>query len=417
MNVSLSEVKRAARAHRAPLAGESAGYLVLALADQVLNAPRVVTANDVQLGEDGALRIVRGEASSESDAELSLRRALDELLLVASSGSAALMRAGRRAAPIGLAALVKELEAALIPVNRAAAKRALSRLQRETARALANGQLPDEVPERPAPAVSAPPAEVVPVPAEPSQPAKLEPWLPPALSSLDGIVTVANEEPAFELSPTSSAPTIALELAAPAEVELSEDEIEIVEEDPNDALTLARNVEVLPASVESVAPSVDMPADACTKPEPVIVRKSLRPLVPEAVPLPPSPLHTPALGSLVRELPVLTPERIAELSAIADEEEGATQVFAPVAPLETVMSEEIEAASSPLSIEECTEPMPAVEPLCHGVSIVPTHKSDVSELLAGFQVASDENHRGLCRAIKDLAELDLTPAPFTALIR
>src|SRR4051812_9927683 len=147
MSVTLSEVKRAARAHRAPLAGESAGYLVLALADQVLSAPRLIDAGDIQLTDDGGLRVLRGEASSEIDAELSLRRALDGLLLVASSGSAALMRAGRRVSPVGLSGLVRELEAALIPVNRAAARRALARLQRETARALASGGLAAEEPE------------------------------------------------------------------------------------------------------------------------------------------------------------------------------------------------------------------------------------------------------------------------------
>src|SRR4051812_20896186 len=147
MSVTLSDVKRAAKAHRAPLAGESAGYLVLAIADQVLGAPWLVQAADVLLTEDGALRVVSGVASSEADAELSLRRALDQLLMVASSGSAALSRAGRRTAPVGLSALVRELEAALIPVNRAAAKRALARVHRETARALESGVLPAEAPD------------------------------------------------------------------------------------------------------------------------------------------------------------------------------------------------------------------------------------------------------------------------------
>jgi hypothetical protein len=37
--------------------------------------------------------------------------------------------------------------------------------------------------------------------------------------------------------------------------------------------------------------------------------------------------------------------------------------------------------------------------------------------LADFQVEPDGTHQGLRRAIKELAELDLTPAPFAALIR
>src|SRR5450755_2302917 len=161
MSVTLSQVQRAARAHRAPLAGESAGYLVLALADQVLSAPRLIQPADVQLTEDGGLRVLGGQASSETDAELSLRRALDGLLLVASSGSAALMRASRRASPVGMSALVRELEAALIPVNRAAARRALARLHRETARAIASGVLPDETAEGEEPAALVQPVAVV----------------------------------------------------------------------------------------------------------------------------------------------------------------------------------------------------------------------------------------------------------------
>ena len=101
-------------------------------------------ATEIQLTEDGALRVLSGRASSDEDAELSLRRALDQLLGVASSGSAALSRAGRRTSPVGLSSLVRELEAALIPVNRAAARRALARVHRETARALASGVLPEE---------------------------------------------------------------------------------------------------------------------------------------------------------------------------------------------------------------------------------------------------------------------------------
>jgi hypothetical protein len=38
-------------------------------------------------------------------------------------------------------------------------------------------------------------------------------------------------------------------------------------------------------------------------------------------------------------------------------------------------------------------------------------------LLKSFQVADDDSNQGLCRAIKEMAGLDLTPAPFAALIR
>jgi hypothetical protein len=49
--------------------------------------------------------------------------------------------------------------------------------------------------------------------------------------------------------------------------------------------------------------------------------------------------------------------------------------------------------------------------------MVESKKSDVNELLSAFQVAEPDVNQGLCRAIKEMAELDLTPAPFAALIR
>jgi hypothetical protein len=67
--------------------------------------------------------------------------------------------------------------------------------------------------------------------------------------------------------------------------------------------------------------------------------------------------------------------------------------------------------------DDCTEPTPEVSPLVPGVAIVASRKSDISELLADFQVAKHDTHQDLRRAIKELAELELTPAPFAALIR
>jgi hypothetical protein len=66
---------------------------------------------------------------------------------------------------------------------------------------------------------------------------------------------------------------------------------------------------------------------------------------------------------------------------------------------------------------ERTLRMPEVLPLSPAVAMVASKKSDVNELLSSFQVAEPDVNPGLCRAIKELAELDLTPAPFAALIR
>jgi len=492
MSVTLSEVKRAARAHRAPLAGESAGYLVLAIADQVLQAPRLVQIADVQLAEDGALRVMSARASSDEEAELSLRRALDQLLLVASSGSAALTRASRRTAPVGLASLVRELEAALIPVNRSAARRALSRLHRETARALESGNLPADEEEQvavapptpvavvappppvavvapptpvavvvpPEPVVVAPPEPVAVVaPSQPSAhvaapmivelrnpPQEVEPELDPeqdletparivpvtlvappviAESHLDGVVTaLCDALPAPPQFVESDALTSALAVRSvpppalePAPEFLLDVDVEFEAEaeatdavDSSAAPTVMRAVAVEPVTLsiaddsesddsDCVTQALELPLEARTKPEPVVLRKALRPLL-DLLPKPsePEPLpETPTLGTLAAQLPVLAPEQIAEMSVAAN--------------LARELS--LNAELGP----EYTERMPEVQPLAPGAAMVESKKSDVNELLSSFQVAEPDVNQGLCRAIKEMAELDLTPAPFAALIR
>ena len=462
MSVTLSEVKRAARAHRAPLAGESAGYLVLAIADQVLQAPRLVQASDIQLTEDGALRVMSGHASSDVDAELSLRRALDDLLLVASSGSAALTRASRRTAPVGLSSLVRELEAALIPVNRSAARRALARVHRETARALESGSLPDEEPQAVAPiaapvvaAVAAPvvadvvaapvvaaaaavalapiAARAIVEPREPNPELEPEPELDedletPALvavapvvadSHLDGVVSALCEQlplpPQFvESEPLTTALAVrAVPVLAPVDEPESLLEIDVEYEtdavDSSAAPTVMRAVQVAPVALSVVhdessdPPLLDLPLEARTRPEPVVLRKTLRPLldllpkpISDSEPLP----QTPTLGTLASELPILAPEQIAEMTVAANARAELWQ--------------------GSREGDDHTERMPEVvplSPLSPGVAIVESKKSDVNELLNSFQVAEPELNPGLGRAIKEMADLDLTPGPFAALIR
>ena len=76
-----------------------------------------------------------GPVVSTRDVEIELRRLLAALLALSQSAPPALHAAGERGAVGDLAALEAELLAALIPLNHAAAGRALSRLYRETLRA------------------------------------------------------------------------------------------------------------------------------------------------------------------------------------------------------------------------------------------------------------------------------------------
>jgi hypothetical protein len=238
---------------------------VLAAADQAAQVPRRIEAASVELCPDGSVRVIGGPATTEAVAERDLRELLDELLLVAGSVTPGLLRAARRRTATGIDALVREIETALIPVNRAAARRALSRLERETARAVERGGL--LLPSEPAP-----PAEFSPAP---PATAEFSPE-PPAVDSL------TPPPVASELLPTPVAvPVRARVLSEPNAVKPF----------------VARDfVETLPEP--STPPSL---AEFETRPETVMARASQRPPAkPESVPpatVPYPVAMTPFLGT------------------------------------------------------------------------------------------------------------------------
>lgn len=143
-SVTLAEVIDAARRSRGLLAAETAGYLVLGAADQVVASPRVIDERKCRVLVDGGRVIVPSAApSAPATAEGSLRRLLRELLEV-SHGNAPALSALADGTPRGtVETFVGELESALIPVNRAAASRALARLARESLRSRLASTRPD----------------------------------------------------------------------------------------------------------------------------------------------------------------------------------------------------------------------------------------------------------------------------------
>ena len=139
MTITLREVIRAAAVRQAPVTGELAGYLVLGAADQLALAPARATAEGILLEQDGTLRIAAQGGANERQAVLGLGRVLVELTEVARPSAPALESLAGQS--LSLAAFIRRVEAALIPVNRSAARRALARLYRETHRAKVSGYL------------------------------------------------------------------------------------------------------------------------------------------------------------------------------------------------------------------------------------------------------------------------------------
>jgi hypothetical protein len=157
-SVSLDEVFAALATKRVPMAPELAGYLVLEIAERVDSSGGEVDPSRVFVGEEGTVVFIkrRGDAST-GDAETSIRALLARLLLAGGVLTPGLSTAARRPSGSGLIALAGELETALIPVNRAAGRRALGRLAREVRRlklGLGRNALPSSSDAAPAPARS-----------------------------------------------------------------------------------------------------------------------------------------------------------------------------------------------------------------------------------------------------------------------
>ena len=134
-SVTLEDVFSVVEGKRVPLAPELAGYLTLEVADGTEASGGAVDPRTVYISEEGTVALVRPKKDAPSgDAETSVRAILAKLLDASGSATPALSAAAKKKSGTGLPALVGELEAALIPVNRAAGRRALARLAREVKR-------------------------------------------------------------------------------------------------------------------------------------------------------------------------------------------------------------------------------------------------------------------------------------------
>jgi hypothetical protein len=142
--VTLEDVLVAAGARAASLVPETSGYLTLAVADATSRLPLGVEDRAVLLTTEGNVTLARrGPVVSPPVAAASMRDVLARLLAVSAGSMPGLASAARprKESDLGVDATVAEIEAALIPVNRAAARRALARLARETWKARDAGRL------------------------------------------------------------------------------------------------------------------------------------------------------------------------------------------------------------------------------------------------------------------------------------
>lgn len=175
-SITLEDVFAVVEGKRVPLAPELAGYLTLEIADGVEATGGAVDPRAVYISEEGTVALVRPKKdAADADAEASVRAILGQLLDVSGSSTPALGAAAKRKSGAGLLAFVAELEAALIPVNRAAGRRALARLAREVKRVALGVGRNASIP---------PPSKVTPPPPVVAEVAKAGPAPPPILSEV-----------------------------------------------------------------------------------------------------------------------------------------------------------------------------------------------------------------------------------------
>ncbi len=135
-SITLDDILAVAHQKRVPIAPELAGYLTLELADAVnAGSATAIDPKTVYVSEEGSVAIVKPKGPGDGvDVETQLRNVLSDLLSVTGAQTSALTHVARKKSGGGVRALAAELEAALIPVNRAAGRRALARMAREARR-------------------------------------------------------------------------------------------------------------------------------------------------------------------------------------------------------------------------------------------------------------------------------------------
>ena len=269
--VSLLSVMSAAQRGLSPLGPEFAGFVVLEAASRLREAGGgVATARELAIDVTGQVHLVAQPARGDDvRCTTALRALLGALLESATSSTPALRTCARRKEQTSSSMLTRELQAALIPLNRAASRRGVARVAKSTAEALANGSLPEpsfnEAEPTREPSPSPPPAVTTPkVVAAP--PAVLQPKATAPMTHLPSVIIADETTPCDANGPW-------VEAVGATPVTLAE-----IERTIHDA-------QMAPVhEVRDVGPNYSIDDDAFGEEEPFEVVSNLPPLVAEVAP-------------------------------------------------------------------------------------------------------------------------------------
>ncbi|MFO0547062.1 MAG: hypothetical protein U0271_01675 [Polyangiaceae bacterium] len=424
-SVTLEEVLAAASVRAASLVPETSGYLALAIADASARLPFRLDDPMVSLSSEGTVKVARGTfIVAPEECARRVRDVLSRLLALSTGSAPALAAAARprKENPAGVESFVAELEAALVPVNRSAARRALARLARETVRAKEAGKLRRKRSARP-PAPAAQPQPRAPEPrasapaAKPSAPRAQEPSRPTRAQTAPAVVLHASEAPAelvidVDFGPEAPAPAIVAqpEPQPVAAIALELDvEVEVEREPTPTAHCDAVYIEE-PVAPAPVAPAPIAAAPAPIAPAPIESRVAYEPPIEETsidapvepIAIAPVAIAPVAAASVVPDAPALSaaPVEPAPVVAAAPVEPAPVVAAAP-APVEPARVE-----PAPIEAAPAAPARPLVEPT--------VQRSNVDDLLDRFAVspvAGPEHMTSTKAALKRLAGLEPTPPP------
>ena len=156
LGVTVADLTGNMKDRKVRIPSEIGAFIALEVCEALLDGPASVKASDVRIADDGSISVFAppGSATSE-DAARSVVGLLGGLLVAAGTGVprvlVGLMEGGPSSGRWDLSSLRDDLEASLVPLNRAAARRVLSRMLRE-----AQKPRPSEAASRPAPAARPP---------------------------------------------------------------------------------------------------------------------------------------------------------------------------------------------------------------------------------------------------------------------
>lgn len=345
-SVTLEDVLAAAAIRGASLVPETSGYLALAVGDATARLPFRVDDRAVALTTEGTVTVARGsDVVPPTDSARLLRDLLGRLLAVSAGSMPGLAQTARSrdGEPAGVDGVIRELEAALIPVNRAAARRALARLARETLRAKESGKL------RRRARLAAERAANGGAPRERGVAAAVKPARDAAHDVWSQLSEPAPSVPAPAVAPPVVEPVPQTFGRAPMASEPSTDDIDVAWETPVQAAAASSAVEPTPP------PGAFAIDDRLADPEPVgVLPRETDPSASDDAPFEAAVLAVPAV-----EERTPTPTEIGsawvEQGAPSDPDElaEATSVDAPVAPSEP------EPVRPPVVVAPRVEPAPA----------------------------------------------------------